>query len=239
MKKIIALLLAVFVLAVALAGCGEDVSVAPGATESAATVAVDVSQLWDRGEIIIFNGASFIHERNVVDYVEGDPAGLVPKHDDVFGLYSVRHLGSNEVTTYAILNNGKQERLDKSYALLPKTEDEFVLGPGGNDRMSASIQDDGTYKITITRKGKDPIIRDKVVDAWSAWGHSYWLIGDTAYCLDWENPKAQPEMYFEGANGISHCSDEAEGALVPLEKANYKAYGRDDIYSPYGDRLSK
>lgn len=234
MKKIIAAVLTITMLMLILVGCGDNASAEP-TTEDRRVLAVSTYDLRSNGEITIIMSDEYeSREHYVVDYTPGDPAGLVPKHDDVFGLYSVRHLGSNEVTTYAILNNGKQERLDKSYALLPKTEDEFGLGPGGNDRMLASIQDDGTYKITITRKGKDPIIRNKVVDAWSAWEYAYWLIGDTAYCLDWENPKAQPKVFFKGANGISHCSDEAEGALVPLEKANYKAYGRDDIYSPYG-----
>ena len=81
---------------------------------------------------------------------------------------------------------------------------------------------------------KVKIIATKADDARVAYDTLYYLIGDAVYSLNWEDPKAQPEVFFSGAYGLSPYSDEGEGAIVPKKLANYKAYGYSNIYSPYG-----
>lgn len=236
MKKVFMLMLVLAVLLVAsLAGCGE-----PDSTESAnATVAVDVSQLRNRGEITISNGGDSIHERDVVDYVDGDPADLYDGSGwDVIGIYSMQPQGSDEVENRAILKSGDIVTIDTTLRLLPRKNSSFILNGEAKDEykiiLSLSLDNDG-YQMSVVRPGKSTMFINHVSDAWKAHDTIYWMVGDTVYSLNWWD-EDESAVYYEGAVGVSHCSDEAEGALVPLEEANYAAYGRKDIFSPYGDK---
>ena len=227
-------------LVVMLVGCGEkDEDIPEEATTVSApvTVAVDTSELRGCGEITVFNGTDFIHESSVVDYVGGDPAHLDPYHD-VYGIYTILRQGTGDVINKAVLTDGTIVSLDTNYKLLPREQHSFILNGEAKDerKMVFTLQLDGTYALSIPSAH---IVTSNVTDAWTAYDTVYWLVHDTVYKLDWWDEEAQPEVYYEGAYGVSHEADEAEGALVPLDKANMQAYGRSDIYSPYGDKLNR
>ena len=88
--------------------------------------------------------------------------------------------------------------------------------------------------LYMVEENKVKFIATKADDARVAYDCLYYMVGDKVYSLEWENPKAEPEIFISGAYGLSPYSDEAEGAIVPEEKANYTAYGYSNIYSPYG-----
>lgn len=88
--------------------------------------------------------------------------------------------------------------------------------------------------VYIVKDGTVKVISEDVVDASVAYDTLYYMVGDVVYSLDWLNPEATPEVYFEGAYAVSHHTDEAEGAIVPQKRANYDAYGYTNLYSPYG-----
>lgn len=243
MKKIIALVMAVLVLVIALAGCGEDASAAPDSTESATvTVAVDTSELMARGEITIFNGTDFIHEGDVVDYVSGDPAHLDPFHD-VYGIYAIVQQGTGKTVNKAVLTDGAIASLETEFKLLPRDNFAFILDGVAKDdvQLHLTLQSDNTYAMSIARPGVAPVLASQVIDAWKARGAIYWLSHDVVYRLNLrgEVDSSNPEAFCEGAYGVSHGSDESQGALVPFGRANAAFYGRSDIFSPYGDKLTK
>ena len=235
MRKVVLVLVVAIIVAIcamAVVGCEDQlVTRAPDTTDQ--VVDVDLSELYYSGKITIYNG-EFIHERFVVDYVKGDPTGIDPYHD-IFGIYVQVYYGG-ETTNKAILKDGSIITLDTKYKVLPRDQ-EFILNGNSQDKQQLTLRpnlEGDTYSLTVYREGQRPIFANKVSDAWTAYDTVYWLVGQTAYKLNWLDPEAQPEVFIEGAYAISHESDEAEGALVPEEMANYTAYGRVDRYSPYG-----
>ena len=78
------------------------------------------------------------------------------------------------------------------------------------------------------------VISENCVDANVAYDTLYFMVDDDVYSLEWtENEKAT--LFFSGAYAVSLHSDEAEGAIVPEEKANYACYGYKNLFSPYGE----
>ena len=214
-------------------------------TKPMPVVAIDDEKFW-YGELTIFNDGQFFHENNVIDYVKGDPRNLVancrPELNsvDVVGIYAVQENGSNEVTNKAVLANGLTVTLDTHLHRLPQAFNSFEMRSqkeGFLLIMSLNL-DSNEYSMTIQRLNNDGVIISEtinhVIDAAIAYDTIYWMVGDTVYSLDWLDLNAEPEVFFKGAIGVSHYADEAEGALVPTDKANYEAYGRYDIFSPYG-----
>lgn len=243
MKKIIALLLAVFVLAVALAGCGEDTTAGETDPTENHVVAVDDSQL-TYGKLTVFADGEFIHLSNIVDYVEGDPANLDPYHHYIIGIYATQQQGSSRVKNEAVLADGSIITLETSLRVLPREQSSFILNGESKDKHKILLRlglNNDEYTMSIVRPGRPTKTINHVLDVWKAYDTIYYMVGDIVYSLNWWDENVEePEIYFEGAVGVSHCSDEAEGALVPLDKANLgEAYGRHDRYSPYGDRLIK
>jgi len=195
---------------------------------------IDAEQNSYGGLNIYVEGKGFDSWSNVVDYVEGDPANLCS--EPVHGIFVVLENGSSEAVNMAIKEDGEVERIDAAFKLLPRAAvgETFILVEEEELSISLTLQEDNTYSISIKGKGMR-VESDGVQDAWTAYDTVYWLQDSNAYSYNWQTAGATPEIYFEGANAISHGSDESEGALVPLEKANYKAYGRSDIFSPYGN----
>lgn len=244
MKKIITLLLAVFVLAVALAGCGEDATAGETDPTENHVVAVDDSQL-TYGKLTIFVDGEFTYLSNIVDYVEGDPANLDPYHHyDIIGIYATQQQGSSKVENEAVLADGSIIKIRTCLRVLPREQSSFILNGESKDKYKILLRlglDNDEYTMSIVRPGKVTKTINHVLDVWKAYDTVYWMVGDIVYSLNWWDEEVESaEVYYEGAVGVSHCSDEAEGALVPLDKANLgEVYGRHDRYSPYGDRLSK
>lgn len=89
--------------------------------------------------------------------------------------------------------------------------------------------------LLIVRNEEVDIISDKVSDAFVPYNTIYYMEDDNVYSLEWQNPEAESELFFEGAYAVSHRSDELEGAIVPDDKNNMKEYGEYNLYSPYGD----
>ena len=104
---------------------------------------------------------------------------------------------------------------------------------GNLSSVSIAAQSGDTLYI-VENDGSVTVIAEGVVDASVAYDTLYYMVGNMVYALDWLNPEASPELYFDGAYAVSHHTDEAEGAIVPQERANYDAYGYTNLYSPYG-----
>ncbi len=228
-------IIAVVALVVITSGCQQKTATMATAND---TVAVSLYDLWSRGEItVLLSDGSENRSWNVVDYVAGDPAGLLPDKQ-VVGIYTTRWPFEKDVTTWAILTDGTEVRLKDEFALLPRSAEAFdVPGIYGPSRLELTLRGTSTYSGVIYRDDADPLALDDIVDAWAAYDTVYWMTSDgTVWKLDWESATTVPEVFFVGANGVSHHADEAEGALVSSEeRANFPAYGRPDICSPYGD----
>ena len=232
-----AIIAVVATVVIVISGCQQKTTMAT-ANEEAAVIAVSIYDLWSRGEItVLLSDGSENRSWNVVDYVAGDPAGLLPDKQ-VVGIYTTRWPFEKDVTTWAILTDGTEVRLKDEFALLPRSAEAFdVPGIYGPSRLELTLRGTSTYSGVIYRDDADPLALDDVVDAWAAYDTVYWMTSDgTVWKLDWESATTVPEVFFVGANGVSHHADEAEGALVSSEeRANFPAYGRPDICSPYGD----
>lgn len=218
-------------------GCSQQTNdpVAVSATSApAAVVAIDTQYLSYHGELVIFNGEEFIHERDVVDYVEGDPAGLSPYVDTV-AIYTLQQQGSAEIETKAVRANGDIVTLQRPLRLLPREKNGLTFWSqkrGSSDKAILTLRQD-KYHLEIVLSGQPVFAADGVLDAWAAYDMLYWLVDHTVYRLNWWDEKHEVEVYCAGAFGVSHHSDEAEGALVPFSMANARYYGRGDIFSPF------
>lgn len=218
-----AMLLVLFA-AIAGAGCSRQ-------TDSVA--AIDTQYLY-RGELIVFNG-EFVHEYDVVDYVVGDPAAI-STYADVVAMYTTQEQGVAEgLYTKVIRANGDIVTLEQPLRLLPREENGLVFN-GRSDGEKVSLELDrrtNDYRLTVVRSGQPDLVIEDVSDAWVAYDTVYYLVGDVVYQLSWWDPIAAPEVYCVGAFGVSHHSDEGEGALVPAKLANAEYYYRWDILSPF------
>lgn len=175
---------------------------------------------------------------NVVDYVGNDPAHLVTRSHEVFGIVSTREVGSREVETFAIYLNGEVEQLEKGYALLPRGR-EFILynqmSPRHDAKMLVSLNLEDSYNITLTRgEGYHSVAINNVTDAWCGQEYFFWMKNGDVYRLSRRDSGAEPELFCPNANGVSHLGGEAEGALVTVDRANCEYAGRNDIYSYVG-----
>lgn len=219
-------------------GCSQQTNdpVAVSATSApAAVVAIDTQYLSYHGELVIFNGA-FIHERNVVDYVRANPAKVSP-YTDTVAIYTIQQQGSAEIETKAVRANGDIVTLQRPLRLLPREKNGLTFWSqkrGSNDKAILTLrQDKYQYHLEIVLSGQPVFAADGVLDAWAAHDTLYWLVDHTVYRLNWWDESPEVEVYCAGAFGVSHHSDEAEGALVPMELANAEYYDRWDILSPF------
>ncbi len=224
----IGIMVAVIILAM-FVGCGR--------VEETKTVYAECN--YEGGIDIFVEGEGFRHwYSDVVDFVEGDPSAIAKSNglDPIYGIFVLLGEGSDEPTNMAIFKDGKVARIDTQYKLLPRANygQPYVFCETKEASMTLTLKDSNNYALLINRANQLPIKVDGVDDAWAAYDTIYWLKDNNVYSLDWEQSGAQPQLFFEGANAVSHGSDESEGALVLLDKANYDAYGRSDIYSPYG-----
>lgn len=75
-----------------------------------------------------------------------------------------------------------------------------------------------------------------VVDYNVAYDTLYWYnLQREVWCVSWQSEHPTAELFCEDAIGVSPFTDEAEGAIVSPEKANWDGYGGLPIYSPYGE----
>lgn len=233
-KRILAGLMVVVL--VLFAGCGR----AKAKTAKPGPL-IDAELNYDGGIDIYIEGKGFDHWYGVTDYVKGDPAGIAEWKglDPIYGIFVILDEGSNEAVNMAIFKNGEIKLIGTHFKLLPRTgyNKPYTFSESGGASMKLTlhtITDDQPYNLLVKGVGQAPVEVRGIDDAWTAYDTVYWLKDGDVYSLDWQQPNAQPEVYFKGANAVSHGSDESEGALVPLDKANFEAYGRSDIYSPYG-----
>lgn len=74
-----------------------------------------------------------------------------------------------------------------------------------------------------------------VVDFQVAYDTIYWLnTNREVWSSDWQSDDYTSKLFVEDAIGVSHHTDECEGAIVDPERANWKGYGGLPYYSPYG-----
>ncbi len=238
-KRKIAILLAVVLLVLAtFAGCGRAKAKAnPGPLIDAELTS---------GELTIYvEGEGFDRWYHVIDYVKGDPAGIAEWKglDPIYGIFVILDDGSDEPANMAIFRDGDVRLIDTQFKLLPRAgyNKPYNFGEFGGASMILTLNcvtDSKPYNLLVKGVGQAPIEVHGIDDAGTADDTVYWLKDGDVYSLDWQQPDARPRAYFRGANAVSHGSDESEGALVPLKYANYEAYGRSDIYSPYGTHVT-
>ena len=211
-----------------------------GSADVCMDTVVDLHYLRSDGRIVFFDtkNGTFVHEEDVTDFVEGDPLNLLPGYD-VFAIYAKTSQVSGRLDNVAILSDGSIVQMPTAFRLLPRCGDggSFSLTGDLNDlSVRAAFAGGNEYSLFIRQGGSRNVTVEHVSDAWVAYDTVYWLVGDRAYKLEYKNLNAVTELYAENAYGISHHSDEAEGALVPQQLANASYYGRDDIISPYPTR---
>lgn len=204
--------------------------------KAASAVAVDTEFL-QNGQLIIFKNGEFFHYNDVVSYVEGDPGCLYPK-GSVIGEFIITNQSTGKTVAFAILEDGETAQLETQLHRLPLSNGStYTAYDGGWGQVLVRPVND-TYSLTINPSEKTSRTIHSVIDYSVAYDTIYWMDSNnpsTVWSLDWTEDGAEPQMYIENAYGVSHHTDEAEGALVAYPQANYEAYGRHDIYSPYGD----
>ncbi len=202
----------------------------------ASIVAVDTEFL-QNGQLIIFKNGEFFHYNDVVSYVEGDPGCLYPK-GSVIGEFIITNQSTGKTVAFAILEDGETAQLETQLHRLPLSNGStYTAYDGGWGQVLVRPELNDTYSLTINPSGKTSRAIHSVIDYSVAYDTIYWMDSNnpsTVWSLDWTEDGAEPQMYIENAYGVSHHTDEAEGALVAYPQANYEAYGRYDIYSPYG-----
>jgi hypothetical protein len=55
------------------------------------------------------------------------------------------------------------------------------------------------------------------------------------WAANWTEDDCTVELFCKDAIAVSPFTDEAEGAVVAPERANWSGYGGIPIYSPYGE----
>lgn len=206
---------------------------------NAAVPVIDTEELMN-GKISVYDGRGDIqHFAGVVEYLEGDPGSLYPLSTDELATFAVV-TGSGEVENYVVLADGKVEKLQTKFRRLRRNGQAssfkvFETQNGG--KVIAQPQLDNTFVLTAAKEeGAKQIFIVGAVDWCVAYDTIYWMEKDssTVWCINWLEPNPEKAVYCENAYAVSHHTDEAEGAIVPIEQANYTAYGRHDILSPYG-----
>lgn len=239
MKKLVSLALAILTLisVVAFTGCGQ----------STRTAVVDVQDLGYNNEIIVYDGNNFYHETQVLDYVKGKSAltsaALAGDVVGVFAQVQITDKGEETIANKAILADGSIVTLNTHLGIIPREWSFDFDGPNGQKILFNQGIDESCYNIAIQFPNEDGTLVtkmtvDQVVDAWSNRHRAYWMrLDHKVYVLDWDNPNAKPERYFDGALAVSHHGDEAEGAIVNSMYSNWSGYGWNSIYSPYGNKI--
>ena len=117
---------------------------------------------------------------------------------------------------------------------VPAGDGEFLWVDSNLNLVVAQTYNGETNTLFIVRDNAYQIVSESCVDCNVAYDTLYYMEGNTVYALDWADPEATPSVFFEGAYAVTPFSDEGEGALVHWEQANFKCYGYNNIYSPYG-----
>lgn len=106
-----------------------------------------------------------------------------------------------------------------------------ILHVSNNHEVIAMIYGDNTNTLLIIKNNESKIISTNIVDVYVANDIIYYMEKDTVYSYNWKDSNPKSSIYFEGAFAVSHYNDEAAGAIVPNDKANYEAYGYTNIYN--------
>ena len=172
---------------------------------------------------------------NVVDLVWDDPVHLAGDQKDVLAVFATLS-DDGVIKNLAIYGDGVVMELETKFLLLPRDE-RFILGCGIDDSyyVVAHLNSNNKYSLTITGKQHTAYIVNNVEDAWVAENIVYWMVDNKVYSYKWIDEKEFiSELLCDEAYAVAHYSDEAQGAIVASEKANYPARGEHNIFSPYG-----
>lgn len=211
----------------------------------APTVAVDTEYAIE-GKITVYNGKEFLHFDHVVDYEDGDPGNMYPYSTDVVASFVTVSEQSGESKYYVVLPSGEIAHVETYLRRIPlATTGEYkVFETGSGDKVSAQHELNDTFTLIVSHDGKVDRMIHNVVDYKVAYDTLYFMDshdagknnrdGNLVWQLNWLDPEPKISVYCGNAYGVSPHTDEAEGALVSYSQANYSAYGRNDIYSPYG-----
>lgn len=124
-------------------------------------------------------------------------------------------------------SNGNVEYID-----FPYSNAEFLWI---DDTKGIIIRTYDNKLLFLNTENKIYTISSNALDAYVAYDTLYFMEEDnTVYYILWNEKGATPEVFVRSAYAVSHHSDEAQGAIVPEEIANYYSYGYSNLHSPYG-----
>ena len=114
------------------------------------------------------------------------------------------------------------------YRYIIKGNDDRCLIMSGPNSIWLANAEDGT----LVCLSEDQVVVDYTV----AYDTIYWFNMDReVWSSAWQSDDCTAELFCKDAIAVSPFTDEAEGAVVDPERANWDGYGGIPIYSPYGE----
>lgn len=106
-----------------------------------------------------------------------------------------------------------------------------ILNISNEHGIIAIVYGNHTNTLLIIKNNESRIISSDIIDAYVSNDIIYYMIKDTVYTYDLTDSNPTSNIYFEGAFAVSHYDGKAAGAIVPNSKANFEAYGYNNIYN--------
>ena len=130
---------------------------------------------------------------------------------------------SGEKFRFPSLDDGRYEHRKIIY----HNDDRCLIMSDYNSIWLANAEED-----TLVCLSEDQVVLDYTV----AYDTIYWFNMDReVWASAWESADTNAVLFCEAAIAVSPFTDEAEGAVVEPERANWDGYGGIPIYSPYGE----